>query len=71
MSTFSVSWEITDIEADSPYKAALLMLQWLRDEDAWVFIVQNEETKEIFSVDTISEDLTVKEDEHKSVIINP
>lgn len=50
MSEFKVSWEI-DIEANSPLEAANFAQEMLDESSKWQFFVQNEETKEIFTVD--------------------
>lgn len=51
MPEFKVSWEI-NIEANNPLEAAANCQDWLEDpQNNWQFYVQNEETKEIFSVD--------------------
>jgi hypothetical protein len=52
--TFKISWEI-DMEANTPLEAAKIAQKWLRKDD-WQFYVQNDETKEIFSVDLCEED---------------
>lgn len=49
MANFKVSFEI-DIEAEDPISAAKEVQSWLR-HDNWQYYVQNDETKDIYSVD--------------------
>jgi len=62
MPTFKIAWEI-ELEAKNPLEAAKEAERWIAGND-WqyyiyeygLFIVQNDETKEIFSVDLSEED---------------
>lgn len=54
MANFKVVWEI-DIEASNPLEAAKTAQNWMRKDD-WQFYVQNDSTKEIYSVDLQEED---------------
>ena len=62
MATYKITWEI-DIEADNPLEAAKFAENWLQDpNNNWQYYVQNDDTKEIFSVDL---------QEHDSVAVVP
>lgn len=54
MTKFKISLEI-ELESDSPLNAAKEFQGWLRKDD-WQYYVQNESTKEIFSIDLQEED---------------
>ena len=54
MANFKVVWEI-ELEAKNPLEAAKKAQKWLRKDD-WQYYVQNDETKEISSVDLVEED---------------
>jgi hypothetical protein len=54
MATFKIVWEI-ELEAANPLEAAKEAQRWIAGND-WQYYVQNDETKEIFSVDLGEED---------------
>lgn len=54
MATFKIVWEI-ELEAKNPLEAAKEAQRWISGND-WQYYVQNDETKEIFSVDLAEED---------------
>jgi hypothetical protein len=54
MANFKVVFEI-EVDASCPLVAAADVQRMLR-KDGWQFYVQNEETKEVFSVDLQEED---------------
>lgn len=55
MTNFKISLEI-ELNANNPLDAAKTLLSWIKDdEEGLLYYVQNDETKEIFSVD-LSED---------------
>ena len=67
---YSISWEIELIDAVSPLDAAK-KAQEMICKDSWSFYVQDEDTKEIFSVDLNEDDedavLPIKS--HQCVIV--
>ena len=67
--TFNVSLELV-IDADNPLEAARLAEEWIEDRDKWIYIVQDNRTKEIFSVDTNEddEDAVFKYEDYKPFI---
>jgi hypothetical protein len=51
MANFKIVWEI-ELEAQTPLEAAKTAQEWIKEPlNNWQFYVQNEETKEISSVD--------------------
>jgi hypothetical protein len=54
MPTFKIVWEI-ELEAKNPLEAAKEAQRWISGND-WQYYVQNDETKEVFSVDLSEED---------------
>ena len=57
MPVFKVCWEI-QLDAENPLEAAKLANRWLQEQDnsAVQFYVQEDNTKEVFSVDLLEED---------------
>lgn len=57
MAIFKVCWEI-QLDAENPLEAAKLANKWLQENDnsAVQYYVQQDETKEIFSVDLDEDD---------------
>jgi hypothetical protein len=56
MATFKVVWEI-ELEASNPLEAAKTAQKWMDEADNdWQFYVQNDETKEVSSVDLQQDD---------------
>ena len=54
MKNFNISLELS-LSAENPLEAAKLAQDLIR-EDNWIFAVQDDETKEIFTVDLDEED---------------
>lgn len=54
---FKLCWEI-QLEAENPLEAAKLANKWLQEKDnsAVQFYVQQDDTKEVYSVDLLEED---------------
>lgn len=50
MALFNVVLEIK-IHAENPIEASKTMREWLEEPYNWVYVVQNTETKKVFSVD--------------------
>jgi len=70
MANFKVVWEI-ELEAKNPLEAAKKAQKWLQSKgDDWQFYVQNDETKEISSVDLAEEDedAVLPVDDYKPII---
>lgn len=57
MAQFKVVWEI-QLEANSPLEAAKTAREWQLDKDssATMYYVQEDEKKEVFSVDLLEDD---------------
>jgi len=55
MKNYKVSLEI-ELNADNPYEAAKNLEDWCRTGDKFVYIVQDDQTGEIVSVDLTEED---------------
>jgi hypothetical protein len=56
MATFKVVWEI-EVEAETPLKAAKKAEKWLRKPKmGWIYMVQEENESDIYSVDLDEED---------------
>jgi len=70
---YNLSLEI-NIEAESPFLAAQKLLEYLMEKDAlWQFFVQDDKTRELYSVDFYTEAqdeivVPVKMSEYKPVI---
>jgi hypothetical protein len=54
MKNFNISLELS-LSAENPLEAAKLAQEQIR-EDNWIFYVQNDKTKEVWSVDLDEED---------------
>ena len=71
MNTFSVSFEI-DLDAENPLEAAKKVENLIKENDGWQYYVQNQKTKEIFSVDLGEVDdeavLPVAKEEYQPII---
>lgn len=71
MKEFHVSLEI-DVLAHNPLEAANILQGWLDDADTyWQYFVQDEETKEVFSVDldeVDEEDKVIKIGKYEPII---
>ena len=64
MANYNVILEF-NCEGDSPLEAALQAQDSARDKDVcWIYMVQNDETKEVFSVD-------LEEDDENAVLPMP
>jgi len=63
---YNISWEII-IDAENPLEAANIAQEWMREDD-WQFYVQDDETKEIFSVDMNEEDSVLPIKEYTPII---
>lgn len=50
MKEFKIILEVR-LDADTPVEAATLVEEWIKDDARFSYIVQDDETKEIFQVD--------------------
>jgi hypothetical protein len=67
---FKIVWEI-DIEAETPLEAARLARKMIASKPKWQFIVQDDKTNDIFSVDfaeKLGEQVTLKNGSYKPII---
>jgi len=50
MPHYKVVLEI-ELDAENPLEAANILTEWVKDGDDFIYMVQDDETKELFSVD--------------------